>query len=189
MTDKNTIREQAALHRDRIRPEDEDIENAAFLFREHVQMQAGQIVAAYWPIGKEFDVRYIIDDLLKAGIQVALPVTGKDGREMTFSLWDGKADLVKGAFGIMTPPAEVLVTPDIIIAPFLAFDRRGYRLGRGGGHYDATIATLRAKHEILAVGVGYAAQAVLFNLPVEDHDQKMDMIITPGGVHDFRDKV
>lgn len=189
MSVKETLREQATLHRDRIRPEDEDIENAALLFKGHVPVQAGQIVGAYWPIGREFDVRYIIDDLMKAGVLVALPVVDKTSREMGFALWDGKADLVKGAFGAFAPPEKILVEPDVIIAPFLAFDRKGYRLGRGGGHYDATLAALRAKKQILAVGVGYASQAVLFNLPVEDHDQKMDMIITPNGVHDCREEV
>ena len=184
--EKQALREQAILHRDRLRPEDEDTENAATLFKTHVPVKEGHRVAVYWPTAKEFDVRYIIDDLLKAGVIVALPVASKDNRVMSFSRWDGKTDLVKGDFGIYVPPVADFIEPEIIIVPFLAFDRKGNRLGRGGGHYDATLADLRQKREILAVGVGYAAQAVLFNLPVDDHDQRLDLIITPAGVHDFR---
>jgi 5-formyltetrahydrofolate cyclo-ligase len=182
---KDDLREQAMLHREKIRPGDEDIENAAALFRQAVPFE-GKIVAAYWPTGDEFDARYLIDDILKAGGKIALPIAAKATREMQFAPWDGTGDLVKGEWGIFIPKTDERVEPDILLVPFLAFDRKGFRLGRGGGHYDATIAALRGKREILAVGVGYAAQAVLFNLPAEPHDEKLDMVITPNGVHDFR---
>jgi 5-formyltetrahydrofolate cyclo-ligase len=44
---------------------------------------------------------------------------------------------------------------------------------------------LRAKKKILAVGLGYSQQAVLFNLPSESHDEKLDWVITPQKAHDF----
>ena len=75
--------------------------------------------------------------------------------------------------------------PDVVIVPLLAFDRRGYRLGQGGGYYDATLADLRAKKNIIAVGLAYAQQACLFNLPVEEHDQKLDWVVTPQGAQEF----
>lgn len=184
--EKEALREQATLHCDRIRPDSEDVEKIVSLFKDHVKPRQGQIVAAYWPMGHEIDVRYIIDDLLKSGIDVALPVASRTSRVMTFSKWDGKGDLAKGHFGVFVPPKENTVEPDIVLVPMLAFDRKGNRLGRGGGHYDATLAALRAKKDILAVGVAYATQAVLFHLPVQTHDQPMDMIVTPAGVHDFR---
>ena len=186
MIEKEELREQAILHRDRIRPEDEDVEALAALFQEHVKPQMGQVIAAYWPLDHEIDVRYIIDDLLKQGHSIALPIASRKSREMTFSKWDGKGDLAKGNFGVFVPPSEDLVEPDIILVPMLAFDRKGNRLGRGGGHYDATIEALRQKKDVLVIGVAYAAQAVLFNLPVEEHDQRMDMILTPQGVQDFK---
>lgn len=186
MITKDEMREQALLHRDKIRPDTEDVEGMGALFKKHVPLANGQVVAAYWPIGNEIDVRYMIDDLIKAGVTVALPITSKTERVLRFSKWDGQGDLIKGAFGAFVPPKEQLVEPDVVLVPMLAFDRKGNRLGRGGGHYDATLADLRKKRNILAVGVAYAAQAVLFNLPVEDHDQKMDMILTPNGVSDFR---
>ena len=184
MIEKEALREQAILHRDRIRPEDEDVEAIA----SHVapMIKDGQIVAAYWPMDHEIDVRYVIDDLLKRGIEVALPVASRKSREMTFSKWNGKGNLAKGNFGVFVPPDEDIVEPDVVLVPLLAFDRKGNRLGRGGGHYDATIAALRAKKRVLVIGVAYAAQAVLFNLPSEAHDQKMDMILTPQGLQDFR---
>ena len=184
MIEKEELREQAVLHRDRIRPDDENVEAIAGHFAPYVK--DGQVVAAYWPMDHEIDVRYIIDDLLNRGVTIALPVASRKSREMVFSKWDGKGDLAKGNFGVFVPPKEDLVEPDIVLVPMLAFDRKGNRLGRGGGHYDATIAGLREKKNVLIIGVAYAAQAVLFNLPAEEHDQKMDMILTPQGMQDFR---
>ncbi len=186
MIEKEELREHALLHMERIRPDSEDVEAMVGHFHEHVPLKDGQVVAAYWPMTGEVDVRYIIDDLLREGAKVALPVPSKTMRQMTFALWDGKGDLVKGNFGVFVPPREQLVEPDVILVPMIAFDRKGNRLGRGAGHYDTTLAALRQKRDVLVVGVAYAAQAVLFNLPVEEHDQKMDIIITPQGVQDFR---
>ncbi len=188
MTDlsKDDLREQARIHRTQLPPDITAPEEAARLFGEHVPVTPGQVVAGYWPLGKEFDVRYILDDLLRAGVTCALPMASTNDRVMRFVQWDAESVMKKGAFGIMEPEHGDIVQPDIVLVPFLAFDRRGYRLGQGGGHYDATLADLRTRKDILAVGVGYAEQAVLFNLPVESHDQRLDLIITPRGVHDFR---
>lgn len=186
LSSKDELREQAHIHRTHLPPDITAPENAARLFAETITVAPGQVVAGYWPMGKEFDVRYILDDLLKAGVTCALPIAAADTRIMRFVLWNADKPMKKGAFGIMEPDGGEAVDPDILLVPFLAFDRRGYRLGRGGGHYDATIADLRARNAVTAIGVGYAEQAVLFNLPVEDHDQKLDLIITPQGVHDFR---
>lgn len=183
---KDDLRAQARDHRNRLPPDLQAPEDAAALFKEHVCVGKEQIVAAYWPKGKEFDVRYILDDLLGQGIVCALPVVTKDNRVMPFARWDAEMELEENAFGVMQPKDKDYVTPDIILVPMLAFDRRGYRLGYGGGHYDATLEALRAEKDILVIGVGYAEQAVLFNLPVEEHDQKLDMILTPRGVQDFR---
>ena len=87
----------------------------------------------------------------------------------------------------MEPQSNEAVEPDILIVPMLAFDRKGIRLGQGGGYYDATLETLRNKKTIQAIGVAYASQAVLFTLPAEAHDQKMDYILTPQGITDYRD--
>jgi 5-formyltetrahydrofolate cyclo-ligase len=59
----------------------------------------------------------------------------------------------------------------------LAFDRRGYRLGYGGGFYDRTLAALRAAGPVRAVGIAYAAQEIP-SVPHEDTDARLDMIVT-----------
>ena len=183
---KETLRQQARAHLEHLPPDLAAPEEAAARFFEVLKPRQGQVVAGYWPNGKEYDVRYILDDLLKEGVTCALPVVQKDSLVLGFHKWDEDVPLEKGAFGIMEPQGSVPVDPDIVLVPLMAFDRRGYRLGHGGGYYDATLAALRAQKDILAAGVGYSEQAVLFPLPVEEHDQRLDLIVTPGAVHDFR---
>ncbi len=83
-----------------------------------------------------------------------------------------------GGFGTLVPfeSAEAL-EPRLLIVPLLAFDRRGYRLGYGKGHYDRALARLRAAGPALAVGIAYAGQEVE-SLPVEAHDIALDLIVT-----------
>lgn len=184
--DKTALREHARDLRARLQPTLDEAEEASRLFFETLQPRSGQVVAAYWPKGKEFDARVIIDECLKRSIDVALPVIPKDSRILQFRLWRDGDELNTGAFHTLEPAGGESVWPDIVIVPFLAFDRRGHRLGYGGGYYDATLADLRARKQIIAAGVGYAEQAVLFNLPSGPHDQPLDLIITPKGVFDYR---
>lgn len=186
-THKELLREQARQHRTLTDTRDEDIEAATAHFFETLQPQAGQIIAAYWPKGREFDPTHILDQAHSQGFTCALPKVIKGTRVLEFTKWSPQDKLTKGAYGIMEPEGEETIEPDIIIVPLLAFDRAGNRLGQGGGYYDATLAHYREKKDITAVGIGFAAQAVLFNLPTEEHDQKMDYILTPQGITDYRD--
>ena len=72
------------------------------------------------------------------------------------------------------------IEPDLLLVPLLAFDAQGYRLGYGGGFYDRTLAGLRQRKPILAVGFAYAEQEV-DAVPCEGHDQRLDALLTPAG--------
>ncbi|HEY8189530.1 MAG TPA: 5-formyltetrahydrofolate cyclo-ligase, partial [Micavibrio sp.] len=167
-------------HRDRIDPGSENADHARDLFFQNIRPQPGQVVALYWPKGREFDCSGIGERLLAEGITCALPVIQEESRELKFARWDERIALAEGPFGIMQPMSpQQWVEPDIVIVPLLAFDQKGYRLGYGGGYYDATLKTLKEKKNAVAVGLAYAQQAVLFGLPREDHDQRLDWVVTP----------
>lgn len=187
--EKETIRHEALRHRDRIDPFSEDIEAVYKHFVRAVKPDSGQVIAFYWPKGREFPVAPLLDEMLKEGHICVLPVMqNENSRELLFARWEEGDPLAKGPFGVMQPEVNEKtewLEPDILIVPFLAFDRRGYRMGYGGGYYDATISALRARKGIKVVGLGYAKQAVLFNLPIEPHDEKMDWVITPQDAHKF----
>ncbi len=180
---KDDIRQEAMRHRDRIDPATEDPDEASDIFFESIKPDPSQSVALYWPIGRELDTLPLMERLIKAGHVVALPVVKMDERVLLFARYQEGDELIKGPYDILQPVINdktELLEPDIFIVPLLAFDRHGYRLGYGGGYYDATLAALRAKRkDVLAVGWACGIQAVLFNLPREDHDEPMDWIITP----------
>lgn len=186
---KHELREQARLHRRDLNASPEALEQMSSLFFEHFPLGETATVAAYWPVGRELDVRFLIDDLIRRGHRVCLPDVppADQGRVMSFHVWDGQSPLQQSAHGSFLCAADgQRVDPDTVLVPLLAFDRRGYRLGQGGGHYDATLADLRSHKDITVIGVGYGEQAVLFNLPTEDHDEPLDYVLTPAMLHDFR---
>lgn len=176
---KSSLRHEAIRHRDFIDPVEDNPEDAVQIFLESVKPEKRQIISAYWPKGREFDCRPVLDEIMKIGCVCALPVVKKNLRVLSFARWSEGDELVAGAFDVMEPAKKDFITPDIVIVPMLAFDRHGYRLGYGGGYYDATLIDLREKHDVMAVGMAYGQQAVLFNLPREEHDQPLDWIITP----------
>ncbi len=138
-------------------------------------------VAGFWPLGRELDVRPLLGHLKTSGRTVALPATGPKGQPLTFREWREADALALGRHGVAEPsPDRAEVVPAVVLVPLLAFDRRGGRLGFGGGYYDRTLAALRAAGPVLAVGVGYAWQAV-DAVPRDGHDQMMDWLLTDRG--------
>lgn len=93
--------------------------------------------------------------------------------------------MVEGPFGARVPAQPHFFEPEIVIVPLVAFDRRGGRLGYGGGFYDRTLQKLRQKRATLAVGFAYAAQEA-DDLPLEPTDQRLDLVITEETILDFR---
>lgn len=180
MTDeKSTIREQAKNHLRLMNVLEEEVDQLPEHFFDNVEIRPDDVIAAYWPLGREIDPTGILEEAVKRGLSCALPIVEKGTKVLSFKAWEPKTEMHKGAFGIMEPKDSATVIPDIVLVPLLAFDRQGHRMGKGGGYYDATLSHLRGQKEIQAIGVGYAGQAVLFNLPKEAHDQKMDAILTP----------
>jgi 5-formyltetrahydrofolate cyclo-ligase len=92
--------------------------------------------------------------------------------------------MVAGDFGALIPEEGPWIEPQVVIVPLLAFDARGYRLGYGGGFYDRTLAGLRARHAVLAVGFAFAAQEV-DEVPIDLYDQPLDAVVTERGVIRF----
>ena len=136
------------------------------------------IAAGYRALGGEIDPWPLMNRLAAAGARLALPVARDRDSPLVFRAYADGDPLTPDAFGIASPlPEAPEVAPDLVITPLLAFDRFGGRIGQGGGHYDRTLASLRAKRPVFVLGLAYAGQEVA-RLPLEDHDQRLDAILT-----------
>nr|MEA2797693.1 5-formyltetrahydrofolate cyclo-ligase [Phenylobacterium sp.] len=143
-----------------------------------------RVVAAYVPRGSEFDPQPVLRAILGFDLEhvtPALPVAVDRDSPLTFREWRPTDRLVPDAVGVPAPPGSAPeVTPNLVITPVLAFDRHGGRLGQGGGHYDRTLANLRALRPVFVLGVAFAGQEI-DAVPMDRHDQRLDAILTETG--------
>jgi 5-formyltetrahydrofolate cyclo-ligase len=152
-------------------------ERALALTRE-LARRTDEVVSVYWPIRSELNTRPFIEALAAAGIATVLPVMTAVRRPLIFRAFAPGDELVKGPFGLSEPSEDKPAgEPDIVFAPLAAFDRKGGRLGYGGGIYDATLSELRARKRVVAIGVAYACQEAEA-VPAEPHDQRLDFLLT-----------
>jgi len=138
-------------------------------------------VSAYLPIRTEIDPRPLMMRLHARGCRVAVPVIAGPGRPLRFRAWHPAVALEPGPFDVAVPAEGDWVEPDFVFAPLLGFDTNCYRLGYGGGFYDRTLAALRARGPITAVGLAYAGQR-MDRVPRDDTDARLDAVATEHGV-------
>ena len=137
------------------------------------------VLAGYVPIRGEADPR---PALAAHRGPTCLPVVEGPARPLAFRLWRPGQGLEAGAFGTKQPHAFAeVIQPQVVIVPLAAFDRRGGRIGYGGGYYDRSLESLRAGGPVLALGFGFAAQQVE-TVPEGGHDQPLDLMVTEDGI-------
>ena len=177
---KALIRRDARANRSRARdraPADA-AQRASRLLMDRIPIPTNAVIAGYIPVREEFDVLPAMDALLAQGNGGAMPVVTGPAQPLLFRRWDRSTDMTVGAYGIAVPAdASPDCQPDVLLVPLLAFDRAGRRIGSGAGYYDRTLAALRARRPVLAVGVAFAAQEA-GSLPFGRHDQRLDWVVT-----------
>ena len=173
---KRLMRRHSATQRDRISPKTEG--DLAVMFLSVPLPRQKLVVSGYHPIGSEIDPRPLLAKLRRVGHSVALPVVVEKSTPLLFREWNEGDPMSSGPFGVREPlPGSMEATPNVLLVPLLAFDRRGYRLVYGGGFYDRTLTKLRKQGAPLAVGVGFAVQEV-DAVPVAEYDQPLNWIVT-----------
>ncbi|MGY2048699.1 5-formyltetrahydrofolate cyclo-ligase [Methylobacterium sp. JK268] len=182
---KASLRKEALARRDGLDPalrEAASARIAATLLSLPVLARA-PLVAAYWPIRSEVDVRPLIQALRARGQAVALPQVTPEGL-LFRQVAPGEA-LAAGGFGLSEPgPDAPVVRPRALLVPLAAFDRRGHRIGYGKGYYDRALASLDTEGRVLAIGVAFAAQEVAA-VPDSPHDRRLDRVVTEAGLLDI----
>ena len=144
------------------------------------RVAASRRVALYAALGDELPTRPAFE-LLRGERELALPAPGP-GRELVFHRVERWSELVPGRWGVPTPPPDApavdVATLDVAVLPGVAFDAAGNRLGRGGGHYDATFGPVADGP--LLVGLAWSFQVVAA-VPNDSRDRRVDAIVTEEG--------
>jgi len=144
-----------------------------------VPLARGKVVAAYASMPDEPGGPDLPDALAAVADRLLLPVLRPD-RDLDWALFDGT--WTPGRFGLREPAGprlgvDALATASLVLVPAVAVDRRGTRLGRGGGSYDRALG--RAAGTVVAV---IFEPELLDWVPAEAHDVAVDAIAVPSGV-------
>ncbi|WP_434311824.1 tRNA (N6-isopentenyl adenosine(37)-C2)-methylthiotransferase MiaB [Hominifimenecus sp. rT4P-3] len=141
-----------------------------------------QTLFVYIDAKQEISTAEILADAWKQGKTVAAPRV--EGETMDFYVIRSEEDLEPGSFGIREPKAECPRVEDetgLFLAPGVAFDYSGHRVGYGGGYYDRYLAA-HPGHRVW--GLAYECQ-LCDAVPTEETDLPMEQIVTEKG---FRKK-
>ena len=140
----------------------------------------GTVAFVFRSFGSEISTVALLDGLAVRGVLLALPVL-RDGTMEAVAYRPGDP-LVASGYGPMEPRDRTAVAPgsiDLIVAPGLAFDARGFRLGYGGGYYDAFLRG--ARRDAARVGLGFDLQVVA-SVPHGARDEPLHAVVTDARV-------
>lgn len=172
---KREVREQFRAVRESLSPDQVAAASAALCDRlaGWRVLQQARTVLTYIAFRNEIDLAPLLDRL--PGIEWIVPRVV--GRRLALHPYD-PARLVRHRYGMLEPAADLPVidpaTLNLVLVPGVAYDRRGGRMGFGGGFYDGFLPTTPA----LRAGITHDA-CLVDELPCDEHDQRMDWIVTP----------
>lgn len=184
--EKRRLRRQARERLEALPPQERQAGDDALFarFLALPQVEEADTIFAFWGVpGREPDTARLVQELVRRGKTVALPRM-LPGRRMEARRFEPDRPLVSAAFGISEPGEDcpLLEPGDIGLAlvPAVCYDRRGYRLGFGGGYYD------RWLENFSGFAVGLCREIVLQDrVPVEAHDARVDLLLTERGSLSF----
>ncbi len=151
-----------------------------------LNLAAGQRIAAYAALGLELDSLPLIELARSRGCRVFLPRIDRRRQSRGMRFVELQGPLRENRLGIREPEGLACIAArwlDVVFLPLVGFDRRGLRLGTGGGFYDRAFAfrqLRRVWHKPLLVGFGYAFQQVE-QLAAAPHDVPLDAVVTDEG--------
>lgn len=194
-SDKHTLRQQLRTRRRGVsrlarRLAEQRIVRHAVTAGLHWRARRFGVYAAH---GAELGTQTLIERLRALGKDVYLPVLAREpgNRRLWFARVRSDSRWRRNRFGIVEIEGGERVRAsrlDILFLPLVGYDAHGYRLGMGGGFYDASLAhlhLLRVWRKPLRIGVAYSAQYVAHDLPHEPWDVPLDAILTEQGLHYF----
>ena len=179
--DKDSLRASCKALRDQLHLELKDAPlQLSARFPEKLISRFGPLVSGYFATGSEIDTAPLLERLKSLGAEICYPRVDTDN-SMTFRRVESPDDLETGPFGLTQPKASAqIVAPRLILAPLLAFDAAGNRLGYGKGYYDRALARLKESGRLFVCGLAYSGQEVI-KIPAETTDIPLDWVVTESG--------
>ena len=167
-------RERAAISPEECRTSDRALFHR---FLSLPQVEKADTLFLFWGIpGREPETEQLVRELTGQGKRVGLPRM-LPGRQMEVRQFDPRIPMQKAAFGIWEPSEEALLLSkadiDLALVPAVCYDRRGYRLGFGGGYYDRWLEAFEGRTVGLCRGSLLQEQ-----VPIEKHDVRVDVVLT-----------
>jgi len=143
-------------------------------------------IGLYLPIGSEVETSRIITHVLNLGMILLLPrIVSHDLRYQIVEQKDFDKHMFDiNKFGIKEPKLKSLSVDfiDILIIPGIVFDNYGYRIGYGYGYYDRYMSNRKFSK---CIGLAFDFQFIKSHIPIYSYDQKIDLLITESGRHEF----
>jgi len=140
------------------------------------------VVGGYCPLGSEISPLPAMEEARAVGAIVGYPCFANPAKPFRFLAGD---PLEPGPFGIMQPAKRhPAVQPGLVLVPLIAVDSQGTRLGRGKGHYDRALISLK-KSGARLIGVGWTMQRLADTIPADDWDVPLDAFASPDGLETF----
>jgi len=142
-------------------------------------------MAAYLSTNDEPDTRPFLNWAFANDIRVLFPITRADGL-LDWAVGDGESE-TRGLFDLPEPVGEVLSPMaindvDLIVVPAASIDQGGMRMGWGRGYFDKTLGSMERRPPVYAVVFD---PEYVESVPRERHDQPVDGVVTPSGIHEF----
>ncbi|HTG48253.1 MAG TPA: 5-formyltetrahydrofolate cyclo-ligase [Actinomycetota bacterium] len=175
---KRDVRGVVLARRDAIPPAVREAASAAIAdrFLRLPDLDGTHTAMAFWSFGSEVSTAPILEGLRARGIRTALPAIVEGGLEVR--VYAPGDPVTTTSFGAMEPADGEVLDPaavDVVLTPGVAFDRRGRRVGYGGGFYDAFFPATRSA---LRIAVAFAMQVVDEDLPAGNMDLPVHTIVT-----------
>ena len=188
LTDSKQAIRRLALDR-RAQQADKDALSRQIMFRLFAlpEFTAARTVLIYLDVRSEVRTREALPALLASGKQIVVPWCEHD--ELALFRLQSFDELMPGAFRILEPRTELRDDPlrrmqanelDLVVAPGVAFDRLGGRLGHGVGYFDKLLAAVR--NDATLVGLAFECQ-IVESVPMEPHDVRLHRIVTEAAVY------
>jgi 5-formyltetrahydrofolate cyclo-ligase len=184
--DKRKLRERVIDERLQLLPEEVKEKSGKIMAKllSTEDYKKAKAVMFYVDMRNEVMTKDAIEKTLANGKRVVVPKVKKGYGLLAIEI-QGLEELLPGTFGVLEPTEKeeiALKDIDVVVVPGVAFDRKGHRIGYGGGYYDNFLPRLRPDAKRIAVAF---EMQMKHSIPIESHDVKMDMIITEEMVYTF----